>query len=415
MKKSSKKPEISFMLDVSKLEPGLFVDLELGWTEHPFLFSRFIIKTANEVSVIQSLGLKKVKVIPGQCTTKVSPDGVSTEVQDDPSKDLWLAKQEKLEQARQYRHQRGAVASRYKASVEQIKKLNQSLKQTPEQAIDEVNRVVDEVVETVIVSGDVLVSIVNLPDDQFSTHNHAMNVLVLSLLIGRVIGLPRDKMKELGLGALLHDIGKSLIPDKVLKKAGELTKSEVNYLQTHTSLGADIARKTNRLSPEVVDIIAQHHEMLDGSGYPNGLKGERIPVSSRIVAITNLYDNFCNPADYRLAQTPKDTLADLFRHYKNRLDGDLIQSFVTVMGIFPPGTIIRLSDESIGLVVTVCAKTLLNPQILLYNPEIPKNEAVLIDLAQHQELKIAKAVKQVDCPKEIIEYLGIQERVGYSI
>src|SRR5262249_9886553 len=162
-------------------------------------------------------------------------------------------------------------------------------------------------------------------------------------------------------------IGKSEIPAQITLKTQPLTPAEESLFRTHPLVGSRLAQKLGPVPPAVIAIIEQHHECMDGSGYPRKTQGRWISQLVRVVAIANVYDNLCNPLDVEKALSPKDAMAHLFRAYAEKLDPDLVKTFISVMGVYPPGTVVQLSDDNIGLVVAVDRRQLLRPRVVLYN------------------------------------------------
>ena len=398
---------------IHKLKPGLYVDLELHWSKHPFLFRRFKIKSANEIAIMRELGLIEVAVYPGRSSASVDKEEAK---QADAAVDknaMWETKNQRIEEAANYRSQRNKRSREYAERVKQIKNLSANLKSAPANASRDAREIAGTMAEAFDEASDVLINLVNFTDDRFSVHHHSVNVAVLSLSLGKALGITGRELRWLCTGALLHDMGNIAIPAKVINKRSDLTVSERKLMNTHPVLGGKLARNLEGISDEVAEIIDQHHEHLDGSGFPRGLKGEEISQLARIIAISNYYDNLCNPKEQKNAITPKAAMSILFAKYKEKLDSTIVQHFVQAMGIYPPGTVVQLSDGSIGLVTAVHSKTLLQPQILLYHPDIPKSEALHLDLRLHPELTITDALKQGDYPARIYEYLGINERTAY--
>ncbi|MEW6419378.1 MAG: hypothetical protein AB1480_14900 [Nitrospirota bacterium] len=147
----------------------------------------------------------------------------------------------------------------------------------------------------------------------------------------------------------------------------------------------------------------------------SAITGEQISKSARIVAIANVYDNLCNPQNVADALTPKTALAVMYTKFKDKLDNRLVERFISTIGVYPPGTVVRLNDGSIGVVVTVDQQELLKPQLLLYNPDIPKEQALIVDLKEHDDLSVQEVLRPGEYPRRIYEYLNIEERLGYFI
>ncbi len=400
---------------VNRLVPGLYVDLELSWNKHPFLRSRFKIKTQQEIEVIKSLDLVEVIVIPAKSDTKTPETSTNATAEGSvvTAESLWKEKEARLDHAAEYRRKRSQTAKRYKETVKKVKRLTQDLNTSPANAMRDAVEVVDEMAKAFEAEGDVLINLINLSADDYSFYNHSLNTTVLAMVIGRSLQMSGSELRDLGVGAMLHDVGKALLPSSVVMKRGPHTAAEKKLLQTHTVMGVKLARNVQQLSDDATAVIAQHHEFLDGSGFPKGLKGNAINTKAKIVAITNIYDNLCNPANPDNALPPKAVMAILYAKYKDKLDSGIVQRFITNMGVYPPGTVVRLSDDSIGLVTAINAKALLKPQVLLYREDIPRREALSIDLAEQDDITITDVIKPQDYDPRIYDYLGIKERVGY--
>jgi HD-GYP domain-containing protein (c-di-GMP phosphodiesterase class II) len=411
------------LISVDKLAVGMYVDIQLGWSQHPFLFRKLTIKHHHEIQTIKALGLKEVVLFPEKSTPeslKASEEAQATqefEQDEDPQSDeeLWQQKQDALKKADNFRINRRKAAQQYREKQKRVKNLTNDLKHSPANAIRDAGEVIDDMLEGFTEDTDVLINLISLSSDDHSHHCHSLNVTVLSLTIGNALNLPTDQLKILGLGAILHDIGKVAIPPAISLKKGPKSSSELKLLETHTTMGARVAESLPDVDPDVIHVIKHHHELLDGSGYPSRLKGEQISTICRIVAIANIYDNLCNHPDPTEAVIPKIAMATLFRKYQGKLDIDLVQHFIKTFGVYPPGTVVQLNDESIALVISVDPSTILKPKILLYNPDIPANQALLINLADHDNLEVVKVLKPSECPPRVYEYLGIQENMGFYL
>lgn len=259
----------------------------------------------------------------------------------------------------------------------------------------------------------VAVHLVNMKAKEPGLALHAMNVTVLSLLLGKAAQLSEEEMRWLGLGAMFHDIGKIDVPPRVLRNA-QRTTAEEQFYQAHVGYGIKHVSAINDLPVPVKNVIACHHEYWDGSGFPNRLGGAKIPRLARIAAIANRYDNLCNPFDLKVAKTPAEAVSFMFRNEKAHYDPELLQIFVKAIGVYPPGSFVALNDGSIGLVVETNSGNLLHPLIMLYDPSVPRNEALLLDLRE-AETTIEAAISPAKLPLEVVEYLAPRGRIDYYI
>lgn len=395
------------------------VDLELSWTKHPFLFSKFKISSKADVAVIKQLGLKEVTVFPDESDIQLVQQEKSSPSQEEPvetkklAQEKWKAKNSKLEKADEYRKKRSNIAKKYKEHAAKVRKLTHELKTEPANAIHNAAELVESMAKEFDSDNEILTNLVNLGAGQHTMYNHCINVTILSLSLANVRGIVGDRLRLLARGALLHDVGKVELPGQVVNKTTRLTNAEFGVYKQHAQVGRRLCELVGDTPDEVLDIIVGHHEFLDGSGYPQQKKGDEISDLTRIVAVANAYDNLCNPPNPADALTPKIALATMYSKYKDKLDHELVQTFISTLGVYPPGSVVRLSDESIGLIISVDPHDMLNPEVLLYNPDIPPLQALIIDLKEHKDLKIDKVLKPGDYPKRVYEYLGIQERLGY--
>jgi hypothetical protein len=180
----------------------------------------------------------------------------------------------------------------------------------------------------------------------------------------------------------------------------------------HCQYGVELGHKL-QFAPAVLAIIHDHHEHFDGSGYPRQLQGEKIGLLARIVAICNHYDELCNPPNIVDALTPHEALSTMFARLRSKFDPKLLQVFIRCLGVYPPGTIVQLSNGVIGMVATVNTAKPMKPMIVIYDADIPKDEAILVDLAQESDLNVTKAIRPLHVPSEIYNYLSPRKRVSY--
>ena len=256
--------------------------------------------------------------------------------------------------------------------------------------------------------------LVNMKGKSENTYFHAINVTILALMLGKQLGLDKQQMEDLGTGALFHDLGYSEIPDKILLKKTPLNKAELSFFQMHPEYGVKQAKQIGTIPSEAVAIIEQHHEMIDGSGYPKGLREHNISELAQVVAIVNAYDNLCNQKDASKSCSPYEAISILFAKEKHRFNKEKMTLFISNMGVYPPGTVVKLSDETIAVVMSINPNALLAPKVMLYDPEIPSSEAYILDL--HEEgLKIVDSIRVSSLPEEIRVYFNLGDTINVFI
>ncbi len=407
---------------IDQVRVGVFIRLDT-WMDHPFLFSSFKIRNEKQLKVLRSLGLSEVFYSPeksdaaplprSKVDVPVSP-ATSPSAEVDPEVTaMWQAKRERREKLSQQREAYGRCEKQFVSGISSVKNLLRNLFAQPQQAIEQAQTLIVDMVDSLLTEKDVLIHLMNAKNGDDGAYYHALNVTMLALMLGREAGLKSGEMCALGLGSLLHDMGKERVPSQILLKKTAWTTAERNFYLQHVVYGVELAEKLPDLPVGAMEVIALHHEMLDGSGFPGGFSASRIGKLPRIAAIANAYDNACNRVNPADSLTPAQALSVMFKRDRARYDPDLMQHFVRCLGVYPPGSIVRLNNAAIGLVVNVNPGKLLLPTLLLYDPAVPKEEALLLNLADEPDLSVAATLRPADLPKPVFDYLSPRSRISY--
>jgi putative nucleotidyltransferase with HDIG domain len=241
---------------------------------------------------------------------------------------------------------------------------------------------------------------------------HALNVAVVSMLMGRVFGLSDGDMLDVGIGALLHDVGKLELPDRVRHVDPHAAAADQALYREHVARGVAQGKRMG-LSPGALLVIAQHHEMADGSGFPLKLNVDRMTAAARIVALVNRYDNLCDPAVPAHALTPHEALSLIFAQTRSKFDASMLNAFIRMMGVYPPGSMVQLTDDRYALVTNVNSTRPLKPRVLVFDPSVPVDEALQVNLEHHADLGIRRSLRAQQLPGEALQYLAPRRRVIY--
>lgn len=410
-------PATTISISPEQLCVGLYVHLDLSWWEHNFAFSSFKIKDEGQIQALRDLGLAQLRYEPAR--SDCQPLALQPAKPQEPAEEP--PKPSPEEQARQARAAKlGALRKRlaevdrtFVQASQRVKSLNQALRNQPEDAIKLAGEVVRELVEALLGEDGAALHSINgkAADDAYF---HPLNVTVLSVMLGRQLGYDSEACHSLGLGALLHDMGKLEVPSKVLLKAEPLTRPEQQLLQLHVDFGVRRGREL-MLDDEVLRIIQEHHEYCDGSGYPKGLREAAIGRLSRVVSIANAFDNLCNPLNPRDGLSPHEALALLFKQQRERFDEVALKAFIRCMGVYPPGSLVQLEDERYALVLAMHPSLPLKPTLILYEPSVPKVEALIVNLEHEPRLAIARSLRPAQLPLEALEYLNPRQQLTYYV
>ncbi|MEX6501428.1 HD-GYP domain-containing protein [Pseudomonas zhanjiangensis] len=395
---------------------GLFVQLDLSWWQHGFARSSFKIKDRGQIDALRALGLERLRYDPARsdCEPLPLPTAAPAAAPQPPPVDAEAAaRQARADTLRALRKRLAEVDKRFLKAGQQVKSLNQTLRGQPEHAIQQAGEVVRGLVEALCGDHEVVLhTITGKAAEQ--AHSHTLNVTVLAMLLGRQLGLDAEAIHVLGLGALLHDIGKLEVPSKVLLKSEPLTRPELQLLQLHTEFGLRMGQRL-MLDDEVLRIIAEHHEYCDGSGYPRQLREADIGRLSRLVCITNQFDNLCNPLRLEDALNPHEALSRMFAQQRERFDEVALKAFIRCMGVYPPGSLVQLDDGRYGLVLGMNPGQPLRPTLILHDERLPKNEAAILDLLHEPGLAIARSLRPGELPAAVLDYLSPRQQLSYYV
>lgn len=410
-----------FVLTPDQLCVGVFIHIDLPWFSHPFSFNSFKIRSAEQLATLRTLGVKHFRYDPDR--SDVQPRGLTaappalaqspeTESEDPASSSALASKRERIARLAQRKRQVIEVEKALVKAAGVMRNIGKNLFARPKECLEEVDELVNQMVMAFLDQPEVALHVIGEHAGGEETYYHGLNCSILSMMLAKELGFARAHCQILGVGALLHDIGLNDIPDRVARPRHELTAPERNLRQLHCDYGVRLGKQIG-LPDAVLRIIAQHHELADGSGYPNKLKGDQIDPLARIVSLVNYYDNLCNPADLAKAMTPHEALSLMFAQRRAKFDTRALQVMIRCLGVYPPGTVVKLSNDAIALVSSVNPAKPLRPWVTVYDPDIPKDEAIMLDLEEEPDINIAKALRPIQLAPEVYEYLSPRKRVTY--
>ena len=449
------------LIEVDDLRVGMFIHLDMSWMSHPFPLGSFKIANAEQVATIRSLGVQRVRWSPTQSDmlapveptgwTRPAPlEGEATDSPSDPQTGhtehgadaaTTITPAEKFgaigpvtaagglqgrvvtetpEQQVRSAHRRQLARQRasllqceqqYSEAARDCRHLTELVASRPVEARAQAEQLSKALVDKMLGEHELCIRLLSdAAGDKASMH--AMNVTIISMLMGRTFGLGESDMLDLGVGAMLHDIGKLDLPDRVRHREDHFSGSELRFYEEHVAHGVTHARKMG-LSAGATLVIAQHHEHADGSGFPLRLNTDRMTAAARIVSLVNRYDNLCNPHVAAKALTPHESLSLLFAQGKTKFDTAILGAFIRMMGVYPAGSTVQLTDDRYALVVGVNSTRPLKPRVLVHEPKVPRDEALIVDLETSQGLGIRRSIKPAQLPVNSLEYLAPRPRVAY--
>ena len=357
----------------SELMPGMYItELDIPWEESPFMFQGFKLENWDDVDKVIS------------CAKEVTID---------------ISQTEKINLQRHAVDQNGIVRSRVTktSTADEMDKATKTYFKTSKlvhNIMDDIRlgrafdtnaakEVVSEAVDSIIRTPDAMMMLTRIKNRDEYTAEHSLNVSVLTIAFGRALGMERERLEELGVCGLLHDMGKLLTPDHVLLKEGRLSEEEFQLMKQHPVNGRDIIMSSGGNFPGAMDVAHAHHERIDGHGYPRGLHEHQITLWSKIVSITDAFDAITSDRCYQNGRTNMDAFRILNQGRGKQFDADLVTRFIGSIGVYPPGSIVLFNSGESGVVIESNTKQALLPKVMIIRdsnklPIPPK----LVDLAE---------------------------------
>ncbi|RMH06904.1 MAG: HD-GYP domain-containing protein [Nitrospirae bacterium] len=434
-------------LNLKDLRLGLYIKLECSWWKHPFATNKFKVTSRRDLEIIKAIPklklyydpelsdpLEETAVVdkPSSGVTKkgsepyapVDEDPASfgqddaEEPPDDSPLQAESFREARVEAFRQRQEHLKRTERAYRESAKQTKAALRNLVSGDIAGL----RMAEQMLTTLsqAISKDrtvmALVELINSADPDDPLVFHALNVCVLSLLVGKELELSEQELQYLGIGALSHDVGFLKLPRQLRLTTAGFAHAGAD-VTLHIEQGIKSAEQIPGFPEAARDIIAQHHERLNGKGYPFGLTAQRISQLAKIVMVVDEYDDLCNNPERQDNRTPYEALSYLYQQEtvkrRGELPQDILVALIRTLGVYPPGTLVELTDQSIGMVISINPQVRTKPQVLLYVPNLSCEEMVIVDLQQEPDLGIQKSLRPNEVSREIRQYLKPQRMTGY--
>lgn len=399
---------------------GLYVHLDLPWSAHPFAFSSFKLRRPEQIDTLRALGLSRIRYAPerSDCAPDPLPSGTIPVPDGAPlaqaADDAARARQhdQLRAQLRAQQARTAACEQELVSAARTVRGFEQRTFSQPQAVHDEAQALVASLAASLLVDAAVSVRLMADRVAGEDVYRHGLNVALLGMMVARALKASVAQVHAVGLAALFHDMGELDVPDQVRRKAGAWTRAELLLMHQHVDHSVQVARRLG-LPPDALHAIGQHHERADGSGYPAGLSLSRLPLTSRILAVVNSFDEACNPSPPKRGMTAHEALSLMFGQHSALYDPLVLNTLVRCMGVYPPGTVVQLSSGRAALVVSVNTSKPLRPVVLVYDPKTPRHDALLCDLAQAPALSVTGAMRPDQLTEAERSYLSPRARTVY--
>lgn len=360
-------------IDVKDLRVGMFVvELDKPWEESCFMFQGLNINSPADVLAVQN-ECKHVWVDYDEFTLSDSSGSPATPAPGFGSTlDTGIKVEDELE----------AAIEVHDLASQAITALFEEIKLGAEIDGGKVKQAVNGCVDSILRNPDASVWLTRIQAKHEATAQHSLNVAALSIVMAKSMGMSTREMEDVGVCGMLHDVGKTSVSSEVLDKAGPLNDAELAEIRRHPRYGRDILVSTKSVMSGAADVAHSHHERPDGKGYPRQLPDDSIPMYARIVAIAEAYDAMTINQPYRAAMSPSDALQELYAKRGTQFDEDLVIRFIDSVGIFPPGSIVEMTNREIGIVLANTSDKLRPRVIMILDASGEPASQRIVDLSQ---------------------------------
>jgi putative nucleotidyltransferase with HDIG domain len=357
-------------ISVDQLTVGMHLKEFCGsWMEHPFWRTGFVITDPKDIQTILASSIKEVWIDSSKGLDVSIGSVVVTEVESEA--------QVEAEMRQVAAVQRVIAPVSIAAEIEKAAKICAQSKRAVMSMFQEARmgnavdtngarQMVEEISDSVSRNPGALISLARLKTADDYTYMHSVAVCAMMVALARQLGLDEEQTRLAGLAGLMHDLGKAAMPMDVLNKPGKLTDVEFSVIKTHPVEGYRLLKAGKDVDEVVLDVCLHHHEKTDGSGYPKGLKADEISLFAKMGAVCDVYDAITSNRPYKSGWDPAESLRKMAEWANGHFDGKVFQAFVKSLGIYPIGSLVKLSSGRLGVVVDQTSKSLTTPCVKVF-------------------------------------------------
>ena len=416
-------------IEINEIIKGMYVcELDRPWNETPFLFQGFRITNERELDKLKQI-CAYVYVDEEKSTVDVDPALIVLSATNQTKKynkpeQLYNIQVKHEPHQEKFEKEFPVAKAAYRNSFEKMHVIFNDLRLGQSLDVLTVKSTVQEMASSILRNPDALKLLCVLQERDDNAVTHALHVCILSLAFANYLGLKKDMVQKLGIGGLLHDIGETKLPDGLFWRSKHYNKDEKREIQKHTEYGVEIVSQVQGLDPVVLDIVRDHHERLNCTGFPNQFCGDEISYNAMLVSIVDVYDSVTMGYEGKDKISCTDALKSMYDWRNDLFQGELVEHFIQCLGIYPIGSVVLLNSKEVGIIVTFDDYSRLAPRVMLL---LDKNKnkyptPKMIDLSKFKDgddkylYEIKRVVNPqdygIDLKQHILEELYVNQTIN---
>ncbi|MCB1689205.1 MAG: DUF3391 domain-containing protein [Halioglobus sp.] len=361
-------------LSATKLEPGMFVaELDRPWLETPFTLQGFVVRDSEEIKYVSNY-VDHVYV-DAEYTGARQPLTLAA-APFEPKPQVRLAMKDQFNRAK----------DTFRSAANALDTTFQSLRSGCETDIGALKTALNPLLDSIFRGQDAVAALVRLEDGGEYRPYHGVSMAVWAVILGRQIGLSRSELEKLAVACALCDVGMTQLPTELLDQAENLTDAQRRIIRAHPTMSANLVCSAGNVDKEILGIIENHHERLDGSGYPRATEGPSIPLLARIAGLADTYDAMITPRPYAKARTSHEAMLELLECSGGQFQEALVEQFVQAIGLFPTGSMVELNTGEVAIVTAQNINRRLKPEVMivLNDAKARRTMPKIVDLAEQR-------------------------------
>ncbi|TXS92074.1 DUF3391 domain-containing protein [Parahaliea maris] len=363
-------------LPAMNLQPGMFIaELDRPWLDTPFALQGFVVRDNEEILYVSQY----VEHVYVDAEHKGAREFLSLKLEP-----THQPARERLE----LKADMQAARACFDNAATTLDSVFDSLRAGRESDIQSVQDSINPLIETLFRNQEATAALLRLKASGDYRFEHGVSMAVWAAILGRQIGLLRDDLETLALGCALCDVGMTQLPSNLLQQQTPLDESQRRIVRAHPAMGSDLLSETKKIGFEALAIVENHHERMDGSGYPRGVDGAAIPLLARIAGLVDTYDAMIKPRPWAPARTSHAAVQELIEAKGVTFQEALVEQFIQAIGLFPTGTLVELSSGEVGIVTRQNESRRLKPEVV-----------AVLD-TNHQRLDRIEIIDLADQPRD---------------